>query len=107
MFTIKCYTVQGRCIIRSAESFTILRDDRTGEAEISLHFSDGSGDRVDIVPASQKREEGCAPAFQWAYIVNSDGRTVETLRLSPEQLDVHVAHDGSVHASPRSAVADI
>jgi hypothetical protein len=117
MFTIKCYTEQGRCIIRQAESFTILRDDRTGEAEITLH-NEPASERVDIVPADRKREEGWPPMFQWAYIVNEAGNTVEIIRLkmlprprptiaeleailnSEEKLDVHVAPDGSVHASP-------
>jgi hypothetical protein len=118
MFTIKCYTEQGRCIIRSAESFTILRDDRTGEAEITLHNGVAlASERVDIVPADRKREEGWPPTFQWAYIVNGAGNTVEIIRLkmlpkprptiaeleailnSEEKLDVHVAPDGSVHAS--------
>lgn len=84
MFTIKCYTQEGRCIIRSAESFTILRDDKTGEAEITLHTENRSmSERVDIVPADQVRHEGWAPAFQRAYIVNAAGNTVERIHLKP------------------------
>ena len=82
MFTIKCYTDQGRCIIRSADSFTILRDYKTGEAEITLHLAESST-RVDVVRPDVKREEGWPPAYHWAYIVNAAGKTVESIHLNP------------------------
>ncbi len=82
MFTIKFYTDAGRCVIRAADSFTILRDSQTGEAEITLHHSGGDC-RIDVVSADQKRCEGWPPAFQWAYIENAMGKTVERIHLLP------------------------
>lgn len=81
MFTIKCYTDQGRCVIRAADHFTILRDARTGEAEITLHNSREGDTRVDILPLDTTRDKNWPPAFQWAYIENSAGKTVEHLHL--------------------------
>lgn len=82
MFTIKCYTAAGRSIIRAAESFTILRTDETGEAEITLHQRNSSEDcRVDIVQPGTPRGEGWPPVFDWAFIENDTGRTVEAIRL--------------------------
>jgi hypothetical protein len=82
MFTIKFYTDNGRCIIRAAESFTILRDEMTGEVEITLHQRDGDAESI-FVSADQKRVEGWPPAFQWAYIENAMGKTVERIHLKP------------------------
>ena len=82
MFTIKFYTDSGRCVIRAAESFTILRTEETGEAEITLHHRDGDC-RIDICSADIKRAEGWPPVFQWAYIENGMGKTVERIHLRP------------------------
>lgn len=83
MFTIKCYS-QGRCIIKAADSFTILRTDETGEAEITLHRKSGDDERVDVLrsgAAGAPRSEGWPPVFQWAFIENALGKTIETIRL--------------------------
>jgi len=92
MLTIKCYTAQGRSIIRSAESFTILRTEETGEAEITLHQRNPAEDcRIDIVSPDQKRGEGWPPAYEWAFIENDAGRTIETIRLRVAPLSAPVA----------------
>ena len=84
MFTIKCYTDGGRCVIREAESFTILRDDRSGEAEITIHHPAGDL-RVDVkdVHNDQPPDVHAPRIFQWAYIENAAGKTVERLHLKP------------------------
>lgn len=95
MFTIKCYTSAGRSIIRSAESFTILRADETGEAEITLHQHHPLDDcRIDIVHPETKRGEGWPPTFEWAFIENDAGRTVETIRLRPSFASVSQPKSG-------------
>lgn len=85
MFTIKLYTYNSpdgeKITIREAESFTVLRDTYTGEAEITLHQRDGSGQRVDIGHASTPRPEGFPPVFQKAIIENSSGKTTEIIGL--------------------------
>ncbi len=82
MFTIKFYTSAGRSIIRSAESFTILRTEETGEAEITLHQRNSADDcRIDIVKPGIPRDPNWPPAYEWAFIENDSGRTVETIRL--------------------------
>lgn len=81
MFTIKCHTQEGRCVIMAADSFTILRTEKTGEAEITLHQKNGEGLRVDIAPHGTPRDEGWPAIFQWAFIENQMGKTVEAVRL--------------------------
>lgn len=80
MFTIKFYQETGRSVIRAAESFTILRDDKTGEAEITMHHPAGDS-RIDIVREGTPRQEGWPPVFQWAFIENAMGKTVERIHL--------------------------
>ncbi|SDD94476.1 hypothetical protein SAMN05216337_1017115 [Bradyrhizobium brasilense] len=87
MFTIKLYGHDGRRIIRSANSFTILADDARGFFEVTLH-NEAEGDcRYDIgtardlpnIPPGGSRPEDWPPLMGHAYIVNEKGRTVETL----------------------------
>lgn len=84
MFTIKCYSHDGyRNVIRSAESFTILRD-RDGEAEITLHQKNAADDcRMDIKFADKPREPGWPPIFSRAIIENAAGKTTEIIGLGP------------------------
>jgi hypothetical protein len=98
MFTIKAYTQEGRCVIKSAESFTILRTEVTGEAEITLHQKNGEGLRVDIAQPGTKREEGCPQVFHWAIIENAAGNTTEVIRTRN-------FHPGQ--PAPRSVPADL
>ncbi|WP_439399052.1 hypothetical protein ACRQ5Q_16895 [Bradyrhizobium sp. PMVTL-01] len=83
MFTIKLYGHDGRRIIRSANSFTILVDDMRGFYEVTLH-SESEGDcRFDIGAARDlppgSRPDDLPPLMGHAYIVNDKGRTIETL----------------------------
>lgn len=88
MFTIKCYTDAGRSVIMAAESFTILRTHDSGEAEITLHRKDPSDSlRVDIGAPDAERDIHWPPLFQWAYIENVAGKTVERLHLKPAYYD--------------------
>lgn len=87
MFTIKFYSHEGgRQRIEAADSFTILRMDQVGGAEITLHRKNPSDDiRVDIGP-----HRNCVPVggwpndvFQKAIIENAAGRTTEIISLQP------------------------
>lgn len=86
MFTIKFYAHMG-CWVRiySAESFTVLKDFKTGEAEITLHQKNPSDDfRIDIKHASAPPSELPWPAFyQKAIIENAAGKTTEII-MAPE-----------------------
>jgi hypothetical protein len=86
MFTIKCFTDGGRCVIREAESFTILRDNKSGEAEITIHHPAGDS-RVDVkdVHSDRPLDVHLPPIFQWAYIENAAGKTVERIHLRPAE----------------------
>lgn len=83
MFTIKAYNDTGRMVILAAESFTILRDSDSGEAEVTLHRKDpGDSLRIDVKP-DKPIEPGWPPRFQKAFIENDVGKTVERLYLGP------------------------
>jgi len=87
MFTIKLYSTGPghpdgyRQVIKSAESFTILRGD-DGSAEITLHqkFSENDS-RVDI--CGDPRPEHFPPRFESAIIENAAGKTTEMINLRP------------------------
>lgn len=81
MFTVKFYTEDGyRQVIKTAESFTILRGGDDGGAEITLHQkSPGDSCRIDIGPLGTERPEGWPPLFQKAIIENAAGRTTEII----------------------------
>jgi hypothetical protein len=88
MFTIKLYIGSGcRQVIRTAESFTILRgsgDETTVGAEITLHQKNSSEDtRVDILPEGTPRGENWPPYFQRAIIENAAGKTTEIIVAGP------------------------
>lgn len=94
MFTIKFYSTGSghpdgyRQVIKSAESFTILRGDG-GTAEITLHQKDPAFDsRIDIADCSASaapRPDGWPPAFESAIIENAAGKTTEIINLRPRQ----------------------
>jgi len=85
VFTIKLYSENDcRLVIKSAESFTILRgkDDEGGEAEITLHQKNQSDDmRVDI--KHEPNPPGWPRTFAKAIIENAQGRTTEIIALGP------------------------
>ena len=86
MFTIKFYSDDGcRQVIKSAESFTILRaPDMCSDAEITLHQKSQADDcRIDIVPAGTERLEGWPPTYQTAIIENALGKTTEIIKAGP------------------------
>ena len=85
MFTIKFYTNDNaRQIIRSAESFTILRDEDKGEYEITMHQKNQNEDsRIDILPVGTPRDPMWPPVFQKAIIENGAGRTTEIIHAGP------------------------
>jgi hypothetical protein len=78
MFTIKLHGHDGRRLIRSADSFTILADDMRGFYEVTLH-SGCESCRFDI-GEDMPREEGWPPLMSAAFIMNEAGQTVEILR---------------------------
>jgi hypothetical protein len=82
MFTIKLYSDDGyRIIVKSAESFTILRSE-DGEAEITLHQRNPGDDcRIDI--KSGNPAPGWPPVFAKAIIENAAGKTTEIIALRP------------------------
>ena len=71
--------------LRSAESFSILRSDNDGSAEITLHQRDPGDDRrYDIVgPADIPRPPHWPEVFDKAIIENAAGRTTEIVVLHP------------------------
>lgn len=83
MFTIKFYSADGyRQIIRSAESFTILRS-KDGSAEITLHDKNpGFDTRVDIA-GGDPAPDAWPRVFAKAIIENAAGRTTEIITLVP------------------------
>ena len=88
MFTIKLYAENyGRQVIKTAESFTILRTVDSGGwiAEITLHQKDpGLDSRVDV--NAQPLPEGdtySAPRFEKAIIENASGKTTEIINCRP------------------------
>lgn len=90
MFTIKLYSEDGyRSVIKSAESFTILREG--GEAEITLHQRNPAEDsRVDIRHSEKSnRAPEFPPSFGKAIIENAAGRTTEMVTLGPRILLDH------------------
>ena len=78
MFTIKLHGHDGRRLIRSSNSFTILADDMRGFYEVTLHSGDDSC-RFDI-GEDTPREEGWPPLMSAAFIMNEAGKTVDILR---------------------------
>lgn len=81
-FTIKFYSDDGfRQIIRTAESFTILRGGN--EAEITLHQKNPADDsRIDIkAPADLADPNVYPPRYAKAIIENEHGRTTEIIVL--------------------------
>jgi hypothetical protein len=86
MFTVKFYSDDGcRQVIKSAESFTILRAPRDeGGTEITLHQKSQADDcRIDIGPVGTERLEGWPPIYQTAIIENALGKTTEIIRAGP------------------------
>lgn len=77
MFTIKLYTHDNSRRIYAAHSFSIL-ETRDGY-EITAHTEDGQDWRADIGPDAP-RPVGSPHLYAYAYIVNAQGQTVDTLR---------------------------
>lgn len=90
MFTIKFYGENGsRVRIFSAESFTILRNEDSSEAEITLHQKNSSDDfRIDILPRGTVCADGCPPYFQKAIIENDSGRTTAIIVAAPARVSL-------------------
>lgn len=83
MFTIKFYTNSGRQRIYSGDSFTILRDNKTGEAEITVHRKAGDDFRADVVLPGTPRPENWPETFTRAIIENAAGKTTEVIQVRP------------------------
>jgi hypothetical protein len=81
MFTIKAVK-NGKEIIRSADSFTVLRDfdpnKKTQWTEITLHGAESA--RLDLgdSPYSGADSDSHLGVFDTAYIMNDKGQTVAT-----------------------------
>jgi hypothetical protein len=76
MMTIKLYTIEGKQQIETAEAFTIHRHKGDTAFEVTGHGSP-NGVRWDIGPT---KAEPIGGNWDWAFIINEQGRTVETLR---------------------------
>lgn len=77
MFTIKLYTSTGRQRIVEAESFTVLRATTDSSFEITAHGAPSGDLRFDVGPTGYEPDGG---NWDWAFIVNAAGKTIENLR---------------------------
>lgn len=80
MFTIKFYTEDSlRCVIKSAESFTVLKHFTPGRIEITMHQKNGDGERVDLFDPRTGSSDDPPIRYSRAIIENAQGRTTEVL----------------------------
>jgi hypothetical protein len=83
MFTVKFYQSFHRQVIEQADSVTILKDEESGTAEITLHRTIGIDVRRDIKDERDRKDSYEPPFFDKAIIENAAGKTTEIIVLRP------------------------
>lgn len=76
MFTLKVYRNSGLLVIKEVKSFNIIRHDINRAFSISAYCADMTEANFFVGPESENNPH----RFDFAFIVNDNGNTVESLK---------------------------